>query len=119
MNEQPWHIEFYRDERGREPVRDFIRELQPGMRAKMIGNLDVLAAQGLALSMPLARPIAGHGLWELRTQWAGNITRMFYFAVTGRRIVLLHAFVKKTQETPRREIEVADRRRVDFLRREP
>jgi phage-related protein len=46
-------------------------------------------------------------LWELREESGTNIYRILYFMASGRRIVLLHAFQKKTRKTPRREIEVA------------
>ena len=117
MNEQLWTLEFYRDQRGRSPVENFLDEQSPGMQAKILTNLRLLEALGLRLGMPLARPVAGQGIWELRTQASGNISRVFYFAVSGRRIVLLHGFIKKTQQTPRSEIATAIRRRDEYIGR--
>ena len=66
--------------------------------------------------MPSARPIKGK-LWELRARTSGGTYRVIYFAYVGRRFVLLHGFVKKTQRTPRREIRIAEQRMVDYVSR--
>jgi phage-related protein len=67
----------------------------------------LLELHGLAaLRMPLARPLK-HGLWELRLSGQGRIGRTIYLTLSGKRIVLLRAFIKKTQKTPAREIEIA------------
>ena len=52
----------------------------------------------------------GDGLFELRLKAAEGIARVFYCTLVGRRIVILHQFVKKTEKTPPRELEVARRR---------
>jgi phage-related protein len=54
-------------------------------------------------------------IWELRRGSAGNIYRILYFFFSGRRIVLLHGFQKKTEKTPQRETEIAKRRMNDFI----
>jgi len=116
MNQRPWSVEVFRDERGREPVTEFIRTLQPEMRLKVARNLDILTAKGPSLGMPLSRPIPGYQLSELRTQASGNISRIFYFAASERRLILVHGFVKKTAKTPQRELRIAAERRDRFLR---
>ncbi len=64
--------------------------------------------------MPYARHLKGK-LWELRIS-SGRLTyRVLYFARAGRRFVLLHIFRKKTQKTPRREIDTALRRMAELL----
>jgi phage-related protein len=115
---EPWTLETYRDARGREPVTEFIESLRPPMQAKVRRNLAALRDSGNRLGMPLARPISGYRFWELRTQMGNDITRIFYFAVRGRRIVLLHGFEKRTPRTPRSEVDVAAARLDDFLRRD-
>lgn len=52
----------------------------------------------------------GRGLFELRPRGREGIARVFYCTRVGRRIVVLHSFIKKTQETPKRELEIARRR---------
>jgi phage-related protein len=66
---------------------------------------------------PLVRHVDGK-LWELREESQTNIFRVLYFFYTGRRIILLHGFVKKTQRLPRNEIETALRRLTHFEERE-
>lgn len=50
------------------------------------------------------------GLFELRVQGKEGIARVFYCTLTGKRIVILHGFVKKTQKTPQKELKIAQRR---------
>ena len=63
---------------------------------------------------PLVRHLDGH-LWKLRSQIRGNAYRVIYFFFTGRRIVFLHGFEKKTQKTPRADLAVARQRHSDYL----
>lgn len=65
---------------------------------------------------PLVKHLEGD-LWELREESQTNIYRIVYFFFTGRRIVFLHGFQKKSQKTPRKELELAMRRYSDFLKR--
>ncbi|MBL7065171.1 MAG: type II toxin-antitoxin system RelE/ParE family toxin [Anaerolineae bacterium] len=75
--------------------------------------------EGDYLGMPHVRNIEGHRkLWELRVQVAKSAYRVFYFAHTGRRFVMLHAFLKKTRKTPRQEIAIAERRMEKMLEQE-
>lgn len=65
---------------------------------------------------PYVKSITGHSkLNEIRVQAAPSIYRLFFFFHTVRRIVLLHGFVKKTEKTPMREIEIAEKRMKRFL----
>jgi phage-related protein len=105
-----WTVDFYCDARDRSPVLDFINALPKREQAKLLRALGLLQEFGSLLGMPHARPIEGK-LWELR----GGAERVFYFAYTGRRFVLLHAYRKGTQAAPRQEIETALRRMADFV----
>lgn len=89
----------------------FVNTLPVRERVKVRNALHLLREFGVLLQMPHARPVSGHrGLWELR---AGAI-RLFYFAHAERRFIVLHAFRKKSQKTPRREIATAVRRMAEF-----
>ncbi len=66
---------------------------------------------------PLVRHLEGK-VWELREESQTNIYRLMYFFFTGRRIVFLHGFQKKTQKTPRREIDTALERMKRFIEQE-
>ncbi len=52
----------------------------------------------------------GQGLFELRCKGREGIGRVFYCTMVGREVVILHSFIKKTQETPERELDVARKR---------
>jgi phage-related protein len=107
-----WLIEFYTDSRGQAPAYEFVLSLPKRDRAELLRVLDLLQEFGLGLGMPHARPIAG--LWELRA----GAGRLFYVAVSGRRFVVLHGYLKHGQRVPRGEIETAGRRWADYLERE-
>ena len=64
---------------------------------------------GPDLGMPHTRPM-GEGLFELRLKAAEGIARVFFCTVIGRKIVVLHQFVKKTEKTPNKEIKIAQSR---------
>lgn len=111
-----WDVEFYKDRNGREPVPEFLDELQSGTRAKVVKLIKLLSEEGVFLKEPYTRQIRGK-LWELRVKDHLGHVRVFYFTFTGRKFVLLHGFLKKTDKTPVREIEVAEKRMKDFIER--
>jgi len=71
--------------------------------------VELLAEHGPNLRMPHSRAFGG-GLFELRARGSGGIGRAFYCFLAERRVVILHAFVKKSRETPDREIRIARKR---------
>jgi phage-related protein len=68
--------------------------------------VELLMDFGPNIGMPHSRPLGG-GLFELRPRGRGGIGRAFYCFSVGRRIVILHAFIKKTQETPEQALRIA------------
>jgi phage-related protein len=111
-----WEIVFYESASGRAPVREYIDALSTSDAARVAVGLRLLAQSGTALGMPHVRPVVGTELWELRIR--GRVQhRVLYLAVSGRRMLLLHAFEKKTDETPARAIETALHRLADHRRR--
>lgn len=114
MNE--WTLVYYETGRGDQPVRSFLDKLSSQERARVLDALDDLVEFGTALSMPDVRAMQGTPLWELRIR--GRIQhRVFYVSMQGRRLLLLHAFTKKTQKTPSREIQTALRRLAEYQER--
>lgn len=80
------------------------------MQARLIRILDLIERWGpLRVGMPYTRP-QEKKLWEIRLSGRDGIARVIYVAAAGRRIVLLHAFVKKTRTTPAAAIHTALRR---------
>ena len=110
-----WEIEFYEDSRGNVPVDEFYQSLtSKEEKVKCDWIIDLLEELGIELGMPYARPIKGTPLWELRPM----ANRILYFLFTKENtFVLLHGFRKKTQETPKRHIEIALKRMDDYIER--
>lgn len=79
--------------------------------------MEQLRVRNVQAREPLARHLEGD-LWELREESHTNIYRIIYFFFTGRRIIFLHGFQKKTRKTPSRELEIARRRHAAFLARQ-
>ncbi|MEQ9643595.1 MAG: type II toxin-antitoxin system RelE/ParE family toxin [Alphaproteobacteria bacterium] len=90
------------------PVRDWLLGLAPRDR-RLVGRDIATAEFGWPVGMPTCRPL-GRGLFEIRSSISdGRIARVI-LAVADERMVLLHGFVKKTQRTPKPDIDVALRR---------
>ncbi len=80
-----------------------------GLKARYLALLIRMAEHGPDLGMPHTRAM-GQGLFEVRAKAAEGIGRAFYCTLVGRRIVVLHGFIKKTDKTPPRELSVARER---------
>lgn len=111
-----FQIDFYRTADGGCPVREFLDGLEPKMRAKLLGSVALLEANGPQLREPYSKPL-GDGIFEVRAKQGNNITRVLYFFFVGKHIILTNGFVKKTQKTPPSEITLAQKYRADYLNR--
>ncbi len=80
-----------------------------GILADYARLVELLMEFGPNLKMPHSKAL-GKGLFELRPKGKEGIGRTFYCYLIGQRIIILHAFIKKTQETPENEIKVARKR---------
>ena len=108
-----WNIDFYNKEDGESPVEEALHSFPKKAAAKIIRWLDLLEEFGLALSGGYVEKLKGYDLWELKVTHAGSWYRIFFFLSGGRRLTMLHAFQKKSNKTPQREIETALRRKAD------
>jgi len=104
----PWTIDYYSED-----VRREIGALPAGIRASYTRLTELLEEFGLDLRMPHSRAMGG-GLFELRPKGLEGIARVFYCMKVGRKIIMLHSFVKKTNETPKRELDIARRRQKEI-----
>ena len=98
-----YDVDFYHKENGDCPVDDFLESLDTKMRAKVLGAVALLEANGPQLREPYSKFI-GDGIFEIRAKQSSNITRVLYFFYIGKRIVLTNGFIKKTQKTPPEEM---------------
>ena len=105
-------VAFYELPSGREPVRDWLKALSEADR-KIIGE-DVKSVEfGWPIGMPLCRSL-GTGLWEVRSQLRqGRISRVL-FCIHNGRMLLLHAFIKKTQRTSDADLALALKRKKEI-----
>ena len=107
----------YTKENGDVPVKDFIEEQRPKMKAKILRELDLLEEFGNELEGETTKHL-DDGIFELRVKFSSDITRIFFFFHIGKKIILANGFVKKTQKTPVKEIELAKKYRKDYLEKE-
>lgn len=105
-------VVFYRTPAGAEVVLDWLRGLSEADR-NIVGQ-DLMRVQfRWPVGMPLFRPL-GEGLWEVRSNLAGNRIARVVFCFVGGRILALHGFIKKTRKTPDDELKLARKRKDEF-----
>ena len=115
-DDNEWTTVFYVDDYGHSPVEDFLGTLDNKTQTRFSWSIEQLRLRNVRAKEPLARHLGGK-LWELREESNTNIYRLLYFFFSGRRIVFLHGFQKKTQKTPYHEIEIALQRLEHYIRR--
>lgn len=108
-----FEVEFYAKRNGSEPMRDHLDVLPAKLAAKVVRNLQILQQKGSGLRYPDTDDLGG-GIFELRTSFGRDIERAFFFFTDGKKIIVTHGFVKKTQKTPQREIKRAMDYRADY-----
>ncbi len=86
-----------------------ILALPKTLRAKYFNLTDRMEVHGSNLGEPYSKAM-GNGLFELRIKGAEGIARVFFCTQVGKRIVILHSFIKKSQKTPRAELAIATQR---------
>lgn len=116
-----YEILFYKDKNGKSEIVDFLDELGKKEknnkdakinRKKILAYIQGLAMYGTRIGKPIVKHIDG-SIWELRP----IKNRIFFFYWKDNKIVLLHYFIKKSQKTPKKEINKARRNLKDFLER--
>lgn len=99
-----WTIDYFDEQ-----IQEWINTLPVSIRAHYAKLTELLMEFGIDLRFPYSRPM-GEGLFELRPKGKEGIARIFYCFLIGRRIVILHGFIKKTDETPTKELNIARKR---------
>lgn len=104
---------FFRSASGVEPVREWLRELDKNDRTIIGGDIKTVEF-GWPIGMPTCRAITGRrGLWEVRSHLTQNRIARVLFCIRNNKMVLLHGFVKKTQQTPKSDLDLAMRRKKE------
>ena len=106
---------FFKNISGREPVREWLKKLDKDDR-KVIGEEIKLVQFRWPLGMPVVKKIEA-SLWEVRIHLnkKSHIARVF-FTVHNHEMILLHAFIKKSQKTPLKEIDLAHKRKILYFK---
>ena len=100
---------FFKTEQNNEPVRDFLKGLSSEDK-KFVGA-DIMAVE---MSWPIGYPTVRKldtDLWEVRTDISDKRICRVMFTVCGKKMVLLHGFIKKTQKTPKEDMELGKKRK--------
>ncbi len=115
-----YNILFYEKINGDIPVLEFLESLPVKHRAKAYWELELLEQYGMKLGEPHVKHIKGNeykDIFELRIKFSNDISRIFYFSNERNTFIMLHGFVKKTQKTPKKELETARKRMIDYKKR--
>lgn len=114
-----YSIRFYKDKDGREPLKEYLKELgaKPDKNSRINFNkirdyIKILSEYGTRAGEPYVKHLDGE-IWELRPLR----NRILFFAYDGKQYILLSHFIKKTQKTPKREIEKAKNLINDYAER--
>jgi phage-related protein len=102
---------FYESSAGKRPVREWLLEL--GNADRHTVGKDI---QKVEFGWPLGRPHCaplGDGLWEVRSSLDSNRIARVIFCMGDAHMILLHAFIKKTQKTPQQDIDLALKRKLE------
>lgn len=107
-----WRITYHSDK-----LINWIDKMPLGMRAYYARLTERMITFGPNLGMPFTRSMS-KGLFELRIKAKEGISRVFYCTVKNHEIVMLHGFIKKTQATPKKELELAIKRMKEVVNNE-
>lgn len=100
-----WKVVYYLTQTGDNPVKEFL-DKRPTAKLKALRILSHIEEYGLTTAIPHIKKLTGTPLWEIRILGQDSI-RILYVTKAEKQILLLHAFEKKTQQTPAKEIKIA------------
>jgi phage-related protein len=105
-----WKIDFY------DGVEQEILAMPPKIQARMIRLLELIEAHGASLGAPHTEAL-GDGLFEIRAKAQEGIGRGLFCYLQGKHIYVLHAFIKKSQKTPKPDLELARQRQKEVTKK--
>jgi len=110
-------VVFYKAADGKCPIQDFLDSLPGKVAQKVTWVLNLLEDLDIVPSSYFKKLTGTEEIWECRITFGSNAYRIFCFFVDNSVVVLTHGFVKKSQKTPKKEIEKAETYRRNFLQR--
>ena len=108
---------FYRTQSGRQPVAEFLDSLDGKQAQKVAWVLELVESIERVPKQYFKKLENTDGIWEVRVQSGNHAFRLLGFWDTGKFVILCHAFAKKSQEVPAKEINLAEERKHDYFRR--
>jgi len=108
-------ILFYETTKGIKPVQEFLDSLNDKHVKKIVWVLRLIRDLDFIPKEYLKKLVNTNDIWEIRTQSGNNIFRILCFFDKGNLIVLTNGFAKKTQKTPKNEIDLAEKRKQEYL----
>lgn len=115
-----YEVEFVELENGGKPFVEFIESLSKEVQAEVFATIDDFIhkkSNSLTIKESLSKSLED-GIFELRTTFADGIARTLYFYLSGKRVIITHGFIKKSQKTPRLQIERAKALRLAHMKKE-
>ncbi len=110
-------VSYYIDAKDENPVKNFLNEVFNKNQLffeQCIGAIERIKHR-IYHKEPFSKAL-GYGLFEIRVRSKNDIARIIYTFAKGRKIILLHGFIKKTEKTPLKELEIAKKRLVNLLK---
>ena len=104
-----WQIKYYNSK-----LEEEILNLPAGLLAKYLRLTDIMLEFGANLGMPHTKSLKG-GLFELRVKSKEGIARAFFCTKVGKKIIMPHSFIKKSQNTPKKELKIARARMKEVI----
>jgi|WetSurMetagenome_2_1015567.scaffolds.fasta_scaffold53413_2 phage-related protein len=116
MRPESWQAVFYSTESDRCPVLEELRKLPKEDRVEIGQTLRLVQEEGPEIGMPYTEQICNE-ICAIRVRVGRTRWRLLFCTYIGRELIILHMFAKKTKAIPRKEKDIAERRRLDWLRR--
>ncbi|MBT6251158.1 MAG: type II toxin-antitoxin system RelE/ParE family toxin [Candidatus Marinimicrobia bacterium] len=111
-------IIFYETITGECPVEEFLESLSSKQAQKVAWVLELIEELPMISTKYLKKLVNTNDIWEVRIRYSSDIFRLLGFLDGSNFIVLNHAFQKKTQKIPRKAIQIAEKRKKDYFKRE-
>ena len=105
-----WQIKYYNQK-----LEEEILNLPEGLLARYLRLTDLMCEFGANLGMPHTKAL-DNGLFELRVKGKEGIARVFFCTKIGKKIIMLHSFVKKSQKIPKNELKIAKTRMSEVVK---
>ncbi len=110
-------VNFYKNSSGKSPIVDFLDSLSGKQVQKITWVLEIIEEFRIVPKQYFKKLINTDDIWEVRVIFSSSIFRLLGFFDGDNLVILTNGFVKKTQKIPKKEIQLAEERKIDYLKR--